>query len=105
MTHDQNATSLPSSHFSDLPISAQLTNASLLWRITGKQMTKPSYLFGTMHLICRSDYVWTPAMGASLDKSEKVCFEMDLDDNNVMVEATSGLIDSTGKKLSDYFHR
>jgi uncharacterized protein YbaP (TraB family) len=75
----------------------------LLWRISGKQMAKPSYLFGTMHLICRSDYIWTAAMTTSLDKSEKVCFEMDLDDTNVMVEATSGLIDSTGKKLSDYF--
>jgi len=76
---------------------------SLLWRISGKGLTKPSYLFGTIHLICKDDYLWTGKMKQSLDNSEKVCFEMDLDDQGVMMEVAAGLLDKSGKKLKDYF--
>ncbi len=78
-------------------------NKSLLWRITGKHMAKPSYLFGTMHQICKDDYIWTDKMKASLENSEKVCFEMDMDDPGVMMSVASGLIDKSGKQLKDYF--
>src|ERR1043165_1379519 len=82
---------------------AQTTENSLLWKISGKDMKKPSYLFGTMHLICKKDFLWTPTMRQSLDKSDKVCLEMDMDDNNIAMQAAAGMIDKTGKKLSDYF--
>ena len=78
-------------------------NNSLLWRISGNGLSKPSYLFGTIHLICKSDYLWTAKMEESLTKAEKVCFEMDLDDNSVMESATSGFMDNSGKKLKEYF--
>jgi uncharacterized protein YbaP (TraB family) len=76
---------------------------SLLWRISGKQLTKPSYLFGTMHLICPNDYIWTDKMKKSLTESEKVCFEFNLNDPSVMTQVANGLIDNSGKKLQDYF--
>ncbi len=76
---------------------------SLLWQISGNGLDKPSYIFGTIHMICRSDYLWTSIMKKSFDKSEKICLEMDMDDMNVMMKATSGIMDNTGKKLSEYF--
>lgn len=76
---------------------------SLLWRISGGGLTKPSYLFGTIHMICPEDYLWTAAMKKAFEQSDKVCLEMDLDDESVMAAATMGLMDKTGKKLSDYF--
>jgi len=76
---------------------------SLLWRISGKHLAKPSYLFGTIHLICVDDYLWTPKMKESLAKSDKICFEMNLNDPNVMVQAALGLMDTSGKTLKDYF--
>lgn len=88
------------------PLQAQQKESkdhSLLWRISGKNLTKPSYLFGTIHLICQDDYFWTDKMKQSLDKSEKVCFEMNLNDPSVMMQVASGLIDNSGKKLQDYF--
>jgi hypothetical protein len=88
------------------PLQAQQKDSkdnSLLWRISGKGLTKPSYLFGTIHLICENDYLWTDKMKQSLSNSEKVCFEMDLDDPNVMMQVANGLIDTSGKKLKDYF--
>ena len=76
---------------------------SLLWRISGNGLAKPSYLFGTIHLICPADYVWTDKMKESLTASDKVCFEMDLDDPSVMMAASDGFMDTTGKKLKDYY--
>lgn len=82
---------------------AQETNPikdkSLLWRISGNQLAKPSYLFGTIHMICRDDFIWTEKMREGLNKSEKVCFEMNLNDPNVISEATTALIETLGKKL------
>lgn len=78
-------------------------NKSLLWSISGKDMKKPSYLFGTIHLICPEDYIWTDAMKRSLAKSDEVCFEMDMDDPNIMMQIAMGMIDNSGKTLKDYF--
>jgi uncharacterized protein len=82
---------------------AHAQEQSLLWQVKGNGLTKPSYLFGTIHIICPADYLWTPVMKKSLEKSDKLCLEMDMDDNNVMMSATTGLMDHSGKKLSDYF--
>ena len=78
-------------------------NKSLLWRISGKDMKTSSYLFGTIHLICPADYVWTDKMKESYKKSKEVCFEMDMDDPAVLMKVATGLMDNTGKTLEDYF--
>lgn len=88
-------------HFSSA--AQQGNDKSLLWQISGNNLKKPSYLFGTIHMICPNDYIWTSKMKASLDKSDKVCLEMDLDDPNVMKEISAAMIDHSGKKLKDYF--
>jgi len=78
-------------------------NNSLLWRISGNGLTKPSYLFGTMHLICSTDYLWTPIMAKSLDSSEAICLEMNIDDPAVMTKAATAMINMDGTTLSAYF--
>jgi uncharacterized protein len=82
---------------------AQRDEQSLLWKISSKEMKKPSYLFGTIHLICPEDYIWSPKMDESLQKTDEVCFEMDMDDPNLMMIIAQGLMETSGKKLSDYF--
>ncbi len=76
---------------------------SLLWKVSGKGLAKPSYLFGTIHMICPADYLWTDAMKSSLDKADKLCLEMDMDDMSVIMAATTGMMETSGKKLSSYF--
>ncbi len=78
-------------------------NKSLLWRISSPQLKEPSYLFGTMHLLCEEDYTWTPVMQKSLDNADAVCFEMDFDDPALLMEITEGMMDHSGKQLKDYF--
>ncbi len=78
---------------------------SLLWEISGNGLKKPSYVFGTIHLICRPDYIWSEKMTRAFDATDKICLEMDLDDMDVMMEVSAGLMDKTGKKLSSYFSK
>ncbi|WP_276134818.1 TraB/GumN family protein [Polluticoccus soli] len=83
--------------------SKQQKGKSLLWRITGKDMKKPSYLFGTIHLVCPEDYFWTTTMESTLNSAEVVCFEMDLDAPDIFLEVAKGMINNEEKKLKDYF--
>lgn len=76
---------------------------SLLWRISSKEMKKPSYLFGTMHLICPEDYIWTETMKKCLRASDEVCFEMDMDDPSLLMDIASGMVNYDGKALKEYF--
>lgn len=76
---------------------------TLLWKISGKGMAQPSYIFGTIHLICPNDYLWTDKMEQSFKACRKACFEMDLDDSSVMTAAAVGFIDPSGKKIKDYY--
>lgn len=79
-------------------------DTSLLWQISGKGLAKPSYLFGTIHQVCPTDYIWTGAMQRTLDKSEKLCLEIDLDVNkeDLMAKNLDMLLDMK-KPLSEYF--
>lgn len=78
-------------------------NKSLLWKISSPQLKKPSYLFGTIHLICPADLTWTEVMKKSFLETDKVCLEMDMDDPSLMMEIAVGMLDNSGKELKDYF--
>lgn len=82
---------------------ANASNNALLWKITGNGLSKPSYLFGTLHIICESDYVWTDAMQKALTASQKVALEMDTDDPSLEAEMASGLMLTNGKTLKDFY--
>jgi uncharacterized protein YbaP (TraB family) len=79
-----------------------VADRSLLWRVSGKGI-KTSYLFGTIHLICPGDYVWTNKMQQSLEHSDEACFEMNLSDPQVLSAIATGFVDKSGKTLKDYF--
>lgn len=57
---------------------AQETN-SLLWKVTGKEMSKPSYLFGTIHLLPRDRYFFNEKMQEALNQSEILALEAEID--------------------------
>lgn len=52
---------------------------SLLWEVSGKGLSAPSYVYGTIHLIPRKDFFITEASQKALEASEKVIFEIDLE--------------------------
>lgn len=62
-----------------LPDSA-VSIKSLLWEISGKDLEKSSYLYGTIHLIDKKDYFLTDATKYAFDQSERVTFEINMKD-------------------------
>ncbi|HMG14351.1 MAG TPA: TraB/GumN family protein [Saprospiraceae bacterium] len=58
--------------------------SSLLWRIEGNNLKKPSYLFGTIHIIPQKDYFEPKGMVESLEKSELYVGELNLTDSSAI---------------------
>lgn len=81
---------------------------SLLWKIEGNGLEKPSYLFGTIHMICKEDAVLSENMEKIINDCDEVYFEIDMDNLFEMMGAMSKmkmLGDTTLKDLlsdSDY---
>ncbi|MBE0642820.1 MAG: TraB/GumN family protein [Bacteroidetes bacterium] len=59
---------------------------SLLWKIEGKGLTAPSYLYGTIHAICPDDMQITDAITDAIGNTARVALELDLDDPRLVVE-------------------
>lgn len=76
---------------------------SLLWKITGNNLKQPSFLFGTVHMICPDQFLWTSAMKKSLNASRQVAFEMDLDDPSLLMQVSAGLMLPDSMELKDFF--
>ena len=57
---------------------------SLLWEISGKGLAKPSYLFGTIHMICAPDYIMTEQAKNAFAKTDKLTLEIDMSDPEQM---------------------
>lgn len=78
------------------------TAKSLLWEISGNGFTKPSYLFGTMHLICKNDALLSKEMEKIIAGSNAVYLELDMDNMMELLGAFQYMNMKDGKKLGDY---
>ncbi len=79
------------------------TNQTLLWEISGKDLKKPSYVFGTFHLMCKEDIQFSDNLLKALKSSEEVYFEMDLDDMSNTLGAMMFMNMKNGRTLKDLF--
>lgn len=67
-------------------------DTSLLWRITGEILDRPSYLFGTIHIIPTDDYFLEPTVVKAINDSDEVLFEIDpgdMQDPTIMMSLMS----------------
>lgn len=54
-------------------------NNTLLWKISGNGLEKPSFLYGTIHMICTDDAVLSPNFIKAIRNCDEVYFEVDMD--------------------------
>ncbi|MCP9235755.1 TraB/GumN family protein [Lewinella sp. JB7] len=54
-----------------------LNDTSLLWRISDPQAERPSYLFGTIHMIPSDDYFLEPTVVRAINETDEILFEID----------------------------
>ncbi|MEO8582934.1 MAG: TraB/GumN family protein [Flavitalea sp.] len=74
---------------------------SLLLEISGHGLTQPSYLFGTMHIVCEKDAILSEGLKKVIKESKQVYFEVDLDDLQEMMGLLQYVRMNDGRKISD----
>lgn len=74
---------------------------TLLWKISGNGLTKPSWLFGTMHVLCSDDAQLSDSLKSVIANCEEVYFEINLSDMSAMMGAMKYMRMNDSKKLSD----
>jgi uncharacterized protein YbaP (TraB family) len=74
---------------------------TLLWRISGKNLSKPSYLFGTIHLLCAEDIELSDNLRNAIRTTDKVYLELDMDNFMEMLQAVQKMKMRNDTLLSD----
>jgi uncharacterized protein len=78
-------------------LSAQPLEKALLWKISGKGLEKPSYLYGTIHASC--DLTLEPGTENALSQTAQLYLELDLDDPQMGATLMYGMNMQGGKKM------
>ena len=78
---------------------------SLLWQISGNGLQKPSYLFGTFHLMCKDDVQFSDQLKTAVANSATVYMELDMDDPALMLSGMMMMTMKGGKKLTDFYSK
>jgi uncharacterized protein len=74
---------------------------TLLWEISGNGLKQPSYLFGTMHILCAEDARLSERLKEIIRNSDQIYFELDMDDMQEMMGALQYLRMNDGQKISE----
>ncbi len=60
--------------------SAQKSNQTLLWRVEGKGIDAPSYIYGTIHMACPEDIIFSDTLKDIFTNQHALYLELDTDD-------------------------
>ena len=72
--------------FAQVKTKANVPNEnSLLWEISGNGLSKSSYLYGTIHMICGNDYFLSKKAKKAFKATESLFLEINLSDLNELV--------------------
>ena len=93
-------TGIVAGSFAQTP-SSNLDANTLLWRVSGKNLSKPSYVFGTMHMICANDIELSDSLKNAISHSDNVYLELDMDDMWQMMSAMMHMNMKGDTTLSD----
>lgn len=65
---------------------------TLLWEVSGNGLIKPSYLYGTYHILCSPNFSIKPRVERSLAKSEVLVLEIDVTNPTEMAKMQQLLV-------------
>ena len=82
-------------------IVAQNNPKTNLWKIEGDNI-KTSYLFGTIHMIPKKDFIIKDKVQKAFESSDKVVLEIDMDDPNYKVDFMKLSMLNEGESLKTY---
>ena len=76
--------------------------ASVLWKVSGNGLEQPSYLFGTVHMICQSDFHMDERIENAFNNTETLMLELDMSSQQEMMQLQQLLVNPTGPYLHEY---
>ncbi|HEX6428727.1 MAG TPA: TraB/GumN family protein [Niastella sp.] len=74
---------------------------TLLWKISGNGLTRSSYLYGTMHVLCAEDATVSDNLKLAIKFCDRIYFELDMDNMAELMGAVKYLRMNDGIKLSE----
>jgi uncharacterized protein len=74
----------------------------VFWKISGNGLTRPSYLFGTIHLICEGEFRLGERVEEKLKESKVLILEVDLDDPSLVLSMLSKMHNAGGETITDF---
>ncbi len=82
---------------------ALVSQAQLLWRVSGNGLEKPSYVFGTHHMAPKAILDSVPQVRQALNEVPQVCGEVNMLNMQQTMRATAeAMLLPSGKSLNDY---
>jgi hypothetical protein len=75
---------------------------SILYKITGKDLAKPSYLFGTFHVVCPADLVPASTLEPYIAETDQLIMEINLSDPSELRSVSDSFNMPAGKSLRDF---
>ncbi|MCU0349747.1 MAG: TraB/GumN family protein [Flavobacterium sp.] len=78
---------------------AQTLEKALLWKISGNDLSQPSYLFGTIHATC--DATLDEATLKALDETKQLFLEIDMDNPELQKQMMMNMTMKDGASLSN----
>jgi uncharacterized protein YbaP (TraB family) len=81
----------------------QKNDNTLLWKVSGNGLKKPSFLFGTFHLLCKEDIHFSDQLKKAVQSCDEVYMEMDMDDPSTMLSGMLYMNMKGNKKLEDLY--
>lgn len=82
-------------------LAQQKENNTLLWKIAGNGINKPSYLFGTIHMICKEDAFLSNNLVSAIEKADRVYLELDMDNLFEMIGTMAKMKMTNDTTLAD----
>ena len=77
----------------------QKEDKSLLYEISGNGLSQPSYLYGTIHIICKDDFIMNEITKQRFSETQQVYLEIDMDDPKTMPNMMKNMYMTDGSTL------
>jgi uncharacterized protein len=72
---------------------------SLLWKIEGNGIEAPSYLYGTIHVMCPDDITISTSLRSAFNSTQQLYLELDMDNPATMLKMAMGMMMRDGSSL------
>lgn len=83
--------------------SQTISDNSLLWEISGNGLKESSYLFGTIHMICPSDFLMDDRIKKAFEDADELIMELDMDDPEMMQKMQQSSVNAEMKNIKSAF--